>query len=112
MAQRSTGMFPREKFDLDASMEVTATPTAAALDLTTIGTIRVIVLGATIGSGDSVTVAVGGKNVVFEPNDLDLNGVGIAHIRGALCGGSNNVSYTLDGATVDGVYLDVVDHVG
>lgn len=111
MAQRSTGVFPREKFDLDASMAVTTTPAAAPIALSSIGTIRVVVLGAVIGMGDSVTVTVGGRAIVFEGGDLDANGVGLAYLRGSLCD-NNDVSYTLDGATVDAVYLDAVDNVG
>lgn len=116
MAARSTGVFPREKFDLDAAMAVTATAAAAPIALTSIGTIRVIVLGAA-GIDDAgtnkVTVNVGGKAIVFNAADLDKNGVGIAHIRGALCDASNNVDYDLGGtATVTGVFLDVVDNVG
>lgn len=111
MAQRSTGIFPREKFDLDASMAVTATPAAAPVALSSIGTIRVVVLGAVIGAGDSVTVTVGGKAIVFESGDLDANGVGLAYLRGSLCS-DNDMSYALDGATVAGVYVDAVDAVG
>lgn len=116
MAARSTGVFPREKFDLDAAFEVTASPAAAPIPLTSIGTIRVVVLGAA-GIDDAgtnkVTVNVGGKAVVFNAADLDKNGVGIAHIRGALCDANNNMDYDLGGtATVSAVYLDVVDNVG
>ena len=116
MAQRSTGMFPREKFDLDEALKVTTTPTAAALPLYTIGTIRVVVLDAA-GIDDAgvnkITVTVGGKDVVFNGSDLDLSGVGIAHIRRTLCDADNNISYALGGgATVGAVYLDVVDNVG
>lgn len=111
MAQRSTGMFPREKFDLDALMEVTTSAADLPLDLTAIGTVKVVVVGAAIGSGDSVTVTVGGKAVVFGPDDLDPNGVGIAYLRGSLLADSE-VIYALDGATVEGVYIDAVDNVG
>jgi hypothetical protein len=116
MAQRSTGVFPREKFDLDAAFQVTTTPTGAAIPLTTFRTIRVVVLGAS-GIDDAgtnkVTVTVGGQAVVFKAADLDKNGVGLAHIRGSLCDANNNISYTLGGtATVNSVYLDFVDNVG
>lgn len=116
MAARSTGVFPREKFDLDAAMAVPLTPAAAPIALTSINTIRVIVVGAA-GIDDAgtnkVTVNVGGKAVVFSASDLDKNGVGIAHIRGTLCDANNNIDYDLGGtATVTGVFLDVVDNVG
>jgi hypothetical protein len=116
MAQRSTGVFPREKFDLDAAMAVTATPTAAGLDLKTIKTIRVVVIGAggiDNGGTNKITVNVGGESVVFNANDLDANGVGIAHIRGSLCDANNNVDYDLGGtATLVACYIDAVDNVG
>jgi hypothetical protein len=116
MAQRSTGVFPREKFDLDESMKLTASPAAMPVPLTSIGTIRVVVLGAAgidNAGTNKVTVNVGGKSVVFNANDLDANGVGIAYLRGALCDASNNADYDLGGtATVAGVYLDAVDNVG
>lgn len=116
MAQRSTGVFPREKFDLDASMEVTASPAAMPIPLTSIGTIRIVVLGAA-GIDDAgtnkITVNVGGKSVVFNANDLDVNGVGIGYLRGALCDADNNADYDLGGTgTVNSVYLDAVDNVG
>jgi hypothetical protein len=116
MAQRSTGMFPREKFDLDEAFKVTATPAAAPIPLTTINTIRVVVLdagGIDDAGTNKITVNVGGKAVVFNAADLDKNGVGIAHIRGTLCDANNNMDYDLGGtATVGAVYLDVVDAVG
>lgn len=116
MAQRSTGVFPREKFDLDEAFKVTTTPAAAPIPLTSIGTIRIVVLDAA-GIDDAgtnkITVTVGGKATVFNASDLDKNGVGIAHIRGTLCDANNNMSYTLGGTgTVGAVYLDVVDNVG
>lgn len=116
MAARSSGVFPREKFDLDDALEVTATATAAAIDLKSIRTIRVIVLGA--GGIDNagtnkITVNVGGESVVFNANDLDANGVGIAHIRGSLCDANNNIDYDLGGtATIGACYIDAVDNVG
>jgi hypothetical protein len=116
MAARSTGVFPREKFDLDAAFSVPLVAAAAPIALTSIGTIRVIVLGAA-GIDDAgtnkVTVNVGGKAIIFNAADLDKNGVGIAHIRGSLCDANNNIDYDLGGtATVTGVFLDVVDNVG
>ena len=45
--------------------------------------------------------------------DLDANGVGIAHIRGALCDANNNVQYTLGGtATVGGCFYELLDGPG
>lgn len=116
MAARSSGVFPREKFDLDAAFEVTATAAAMPIPLTSIGTIRIVVLGAAgidNAGTNKITVNVGGKSVVFNANDLDANGVGIAYLRGTLCDANNNADYDLGGTgTVNSVYLDAVDNVG
>lgn len=128
MAQRSTGVFPREKFDLDETMRVTTSAVASALELTSINTIRVVVLGAVYtaptgnGTAGSINVTVGGKVVSFGPGDFDANGVGIAHIRGTLCDANDNILYALVAGnagtgtagsyTVNSVYLDAVDNVG
>ena len=116
MAQRSTGVFPREKFDLDEAAVVTATAAAAPFTLKDIGTIRVVVLGASgidNAGTNKITVNVGGKSVVFNAADLDINGVGLAYLRGSLCDANNNVDYDLGGtAALDGCYIDAVDNVG
>ena len=120
MAARSTGIFPREGFNLDAELEITTSDTAAAVTLKHAKTIRVIVIGATrtapVGDGDEgdITVNIGGKDVVFGAADLDVNGVGIAHIRGALLDGDNNVIYaananTGSAAVVGGVFYELLD---
>jgi len=113
MAARSSGIFPREGFNLDAELAITATPTAAAVTLKNAKTIRVILIGAA-GIDDAgtnkITVTVGGQDVVFNAADLDGNGVGIAHIRGVLCDADNNVSYTLGGTgTLTGCFYELVD---
>ncbi len=105
MAARSTGIFPREGFNLDNECEITTAPTAAAVTLAHAKTIRVIAVGV---SGGDVTVTLGGETITFTDADLDPNGVAIAHIRGALCKTDNNVSYTAAG-TVGGVFYELVD---
>jgi hypothetical protein len=116
MAAYSTGVFPREKFDLDTALKLTATPAAAAISLKSIRTIRVVVIGAAgidNGGTNKITVNVGGQSVVFKAADLDANGVGIAHLRGSLCDANNNIDYDLGGtATLAGCYIDAVDNVG
>ena len=113
MAQRSSGMFPREGFNLDAETEITAALVAAKTTLANAKTIRVIVLGAASiddGGTNKITVTLGGQVVEVNAADLDLNGVGIAHIRGALCDADNNVQYVLGGtAAVAGVFYELVD---
>ena len=113
MAARSSGIFPREGFNLDAECEITASPVAANTTLANAKTIRVILIGAA-GIDDAgtnkVTVTLGGQVVEFNAADLDANGVGIAHVRGALCDADNNVQYTLGGtATVGGCFYELVD---
>jgi hypothetical protein len=107
MAARSSGLFPREGFNLDASCEITVTPTAAATTLANAKTIRVIVIGL---AGGDATVTLGGETVTIAvATDLDQNGVGIAHVRGALCDADNNVSYSLSAGSVAGVFYELVD---
>lgn len=114
MAARSTGIFPREGFNLDAALEITTSDTAAAVTLKNAKTIRVIVVGATVTGDGDVTVNIGGQDVVFLATDFDLNGVGIAHIRGALCDADNNVVYAANAntgasAVAGGVFYELVD---
>ena len=107
MAARSTGLFPREGFNLDAECEVTTSPTAAKVTLAHAKTIRLIVIGLV---GGDATITLGGQTVVVaEAADLDLNGVGIAHVRGALCDSDNNISYSLSAGSVGGVFYELVD---
>jgi hypothetical protein len=116
MSQRSTQIFPREGFNLDDSGKITATATGtdAPITLTAAKTIRVIVInagGIDDAGTNKITVTLGGQAVVFNLADLDRNGVGIAHVRGALCDADDNDAYyTLGGtATLDGVFLELVD---
>lgn len=113
MAARSTGVFPREGFDLDENLEVTSTDATAPVTLKFIKTIRCILIGAAITGDGDVTFNVGGKDVSFGAGDLDENGVGIAHVRGALCDADNLVKYTATPgtgtATVTKAYLDMVE---
>lgn len=107
MSAQSTGIFPREGFNLDAETEITTAVTAAATTLSFAKTIRVTVLGLV---GGNATISIGGQTIVVdEATDLDINGVGIAHIRGAICDQNNNVSYALSAGTVAGVFYELVD---
>lgn len=115
MAQRSTGIFPREKFDLDASMEVTITPAPSPVRLNSVNTWKAIVIGADGlgegGEGGYLEVWAGSNSAKFYNEDLDANGVGIAYIRGSdLESGDNLVNYEANyGASAEAVYLDAVD---
>ncbi len=113
MAARSTGVFPREGFDLDENFEVTTSDVAAPVTLKFIKTIRAILIGADIQGDGTVTMNLGGRDVVFSAGDVDVNGVAIAHVRGVLCDADNLVKYTAapgtGTATVSKAYLDVVE---
>lgn len=113
MAARSSGIFPVEQFSLDELMAVPeTTPSAAPLTLSTIETVRVVLIGAAITGDANITVTIGGKDVVFEAGDLDVNGVGLAHVRGTLLDANNNMVYVTNAGTgsvsVTKVYLDAV----
>ena len=102
MAARSTGMFPREGFNLDAQAEITTSSAPAAVTLANAKTIRVIGIGVTV----NVVATLGGVDVELNVADADPNGVVIAHVRGALCTADNNVIYT---GTAAGVFYELVD---
>ena len=102
MAARSTGLFPREGFNLDAQTEITTSSASASVTLTNAKTIRVIGIGVTV----DVIATLGGVAVELNVADADPNGVVIAHVRGALCGADNNVIYT---GTAAGVFYELVD---
>lgn len=115
MAARSTGMFPREGFDLDANLAVTTSDQDLGITLKNLRTIRVVLFAALTGDA-TVTFNIGGRDVVFTASDFDLNGVGIAHVRGALCDADNLAKYTIAAgtgtATVSGAFLDAVEGPG
>jgi hypothetical protein len=114
---RSTGLFPREGFDLDADLKLTTSQAAIAnVTLANAKTIRVIALGVSgidNAGTNKLTVTVGGQVVTFNLRDADPNGVYIAHVRGAICDVNNTAGYTLGGtaavATGGGVFLELVD---
>ena len=107
MAARSTGIFVREGFNLDEEMLVPASGTVPA-NLYHAKTIRVIGINVV---GTDLVATIGGQAVALSDADADLNGVVIAHVRGALCadeptGSTCSITGT---ATNDGVYLELVD---
>lgn len=115
MAARSTGLYPREGFELDEACKLTTSQAAiAGVTLKYAKTIRVIAIGVSgidNAGTNKLTVTVGGQAVVFQAQDMDPNGVYIAHLRGALCDVNNTAGYTLGGtaAVAGGVFLQLVD---
>jgi hypothetical protein len=123
---RSTGLFPREKFDLDAAMEVPfsqGVPIPSPVDLRSLNTIRVIILGAGEMDPDpgrpfevtdnAIVVIIGGELVAFWADDIDINGVAIKYLRGSLLDPSDNTFlFHPNGCLVERVYIDAVDNVG
>ena len=128
MAARSTGIFPREGFNLDNAFEVTSVTASAPISLSNVRTYRVIILNPVVtpavGDGGIATFGyeVGGKVYAFTAADLvagtDANGVYIAHHRGF--GSSNNlVDYTItpgadntgtgEQLAIGGMFIELVD---
>ncbi len=128
MAARSTGIFPREGFNLDSAFEVTTTPTDAPVTMNLVRTYRVIILNPTVtpavgdGGGATFGYQVGDKLYGFTAADLaaaaDANGVYIAHHRGFGITG-NAVDYQItpgadntgtgEQLTIGGMFIELVD---
>jgi len=127
MAARSTGMYPREDYNIDEAMQVplNAGGSVALLgDLSKAKTIRVIVVdSAIIGDAEIVVTFDTGDTVQVKFDNLTagnpIGGVAIAHVRGALLEGkTQDVAYELVQNTGSaalgpngGVYLELVDTV-
>ena len=83
MAQRSSGIFPREGFNLDESCKAAAGgATTLGVNLAHTKTIRAICLDPS-----ATTVLTVGGHVVYAADptgDVDANGALIVHLRGSL----------------------------
>jgi hypothetical protein len=124
MAQRSSGIFPREGFNLDNSFEVTTVSADAPVSLNSIRTLRLIIVGLveTAPTGDytnaTLTYQIGGDVFAVDPAQVDLNGVYIAHHRG-YGRATNAVQYTITASTgttgtpgditLGGMFIELVD---
>ena len=125
MAARSTGLFTREGFNLDAEMQVpeNAGGTVALLgDLSKAKTIRIILINPQIIGDGQIVVDFDTANSiqrvydVLTPYTEPNSNIIIDHIRGALLDGkTQDVAYQTiqgtGGASVDAVYLELVDGV-
>ena len=120
MSARSTGIFPREGFNLDNSFKLAEGANQAPVAITNCRTVRVTALGVAL-TGDAVLgIQIGGE-VVYSADasklaaDLDPNGVLILHVRG-YGKPSNLVGYTLfpntgtaSVAANGGIFVELVD---
>ena len=105
MAQRSSGIFPREGFNLDDEMKLVAGGSTLPSNLFHAKTVRVIGIGVTV---DTV-VTIGGAEVTLAVADADPNGVVIAHIRGVLTGDAPSGTVASFTGTAAGVFVELVD---
>ena len=105
MAQRSSGIFPREGFNLDDEMKLVAGGSTLPSNLFHAKTVRVIGIGVTV---DTV-VTIGGAEVTLAVADADPNGVVIAHIRGVLTGDAPSGTVASYTGTAAGVFVELVD---
>jgi len=126
MAARSTGLFPREGFNFDAECEITTTPTPAKTNLAHAKTIRVVATEVNIPAPDREFLAVYLRSdrpespesvIIFTGDMINDAGIGIAHFRGAILEGGDNIVYyelptTADEAnppSVGKVFYELVD---
>ena len=119
MAARSTGLFPREGFNLDAQMQV---PENAGGNIATLGdlskakTIRVIFHGVVITGDGSITLDMATTDSGYRTyTAADVkDGMIIDHVRGAyLDGKTQDFAYQeiqgTGSASVGGCYIELVD---
>ena len=105
MAARSTGIFPREGFNLDEELKLVAGGSTLPANLYNAKTVRVIGIGVTV---DAV-VTIGGADVTLAVADADPNGVVIAHVRGALTGDAPSGTVASYTGTAAGIFVELVD---
>ena len=106
MAARSTGIFPREGFNLDQSFPLFPVETLTPVNLANTRTFRVVIVGAAevaaTGDGAFGTFGyeVGGQIYGFTIDEfltkLDDNGVYIAHHRGFGLNSPTTASYSIN----------------
>lgn len=121
MSARSTGIFPREGFNLDNSFKLAEGAGAPApVTITTCRTLRVIAMGIGL-TGDAVAAIEIGGEIIWQGDaaalaaDTDPNGVLIVHTRG-YGKPDNNCGYVLFAntgtasvAANGGIFVELVD---
>lgn len=121
MAARSTGIFPREGFNLDNSFQlVVGAGTPAPINVRNARTLRVVAMGIEL-TGDAVFAVEIGSEVIYTNDaaglaaDVDPNGVLILHTRGYGKPGNNcGVALFANTGTATvaangGVFVELVD---
>ena len=105
MAARSSGIFPREGFNLDEELKLVAGGSTLPANLYHAKTVRLVGIGVTA----DVEVTIGGATVALAVADADPNGVVIAHVRGVLTGDAPSGTVASYTGTADGVFAELVD---
>ena len=121
MAARSTGIFPREGFNLDNSFKLLeGAGVSAPVTITNCRTLRVIATGVDLTGNAVIAIEIGGEIIYTADatqfaSDLDPNGVLILHCRG-YGKPDNNCGYVLFAntgtasvATSGGIFVELVD---
>ena len=105
MAARSSGIFPREGFNLDEELKLVAGGSTLPANLYNAKTVRLVGIGVTA----DVEVTLGGATVALAVADADPNGVVIAHVRGVLTGDAPSGTVASYTGTAAGVFAELVD---
>lgn len=105
MAAQSTGIFPREGFNLDEETKLVAGGSTLPTNLYNAKTVRVIGINVSV----DVTVTLGGLTVDLPVADADPNGVVIAHVRGVLTGDAPSGTIASYTGTAAAVFVELVE---
>lgn len=115
MAARSTGIFPREGFNLDNAFKLIHNGLVTApVNLKHCRTLRVVCVGYEITGDSIVAIDIGGSNVMLNHTVLDqtLDGVKVFHVRGHNLVNSECIvtPFVNTGTiTVGEIYVELVD---
>ena len=97
MAARSTGIFPREGFNLDNAFQLIHNgQITAPVNLSNCRTLRVILVGYVLTGNAVMQMDIGGVVFPLDANDFDANGVAIKHVRGYSCSDNDCLATPLE----------------
>ena len=113
MAARSTGIFPREGFNLDNSFAVFGTSTEAPVNMRNCRTLRVTLINP-VATGDGIVgVNIGGTIFSYDAAaTAAANGRIIIHVRGYSLANNTTQQVILENtgtATIEGCFVELVD---